>query len=137
MHSPPQPFDSPQRRPTHDGVHAQWSGEPLQVSPVPVHAVPGVHVPPHPSLGALPHGRVDGGVQVGAQQPVPVQRWPAGHIVPFGHAAQPAGSVGLKLHMSELAAAHAGQHEPPVQLDPLAHIVPVPHVRQTAPVESC
>jgi hypothetical protein len=71
MHSPPQPSDSPQRRPMHDGVHAQCSGDPLHVSPSVLHAVPGVHAPPHPSLGASPHGRVDGGVHVGEQHVVP------------------------------------------------------------------
>jgi hypothetical protein len=107
------------------------------VSPVPVHIVPGVQLPPQPSLGASPHARVDGGVHVGAQQVVPRQRSPAGHIVPFGHIGQPAGSLGSVPHASVAAEGHAGQHEPAVQLLPLAHIVPVPHVRQTAPVESC
>jgi hypothetical protein len=55
-------------------VQAQCNGDPLHVSPVPVHCVPGVQVPPQPSLGALPHARVEGGVHVGVQQPVPVQR---------------------------------------------------------------
>lgn len=137
MHWPPQPSASPQRRPTHEGVHAQCSGEPLQVWPVPVHIVPGVHVPPHPSLGASPHGRVDGSVHVGAQHVVPRQRSPAGHMVPFGHIGQPAGSIGSVPHARVAADGHAGQHAPPVQLAPLAHIVPVPHVRHTAPVESC
>ncbi len=136
MHSPPQPSASPQRRPTHEGVHWHESGEPEHVCPVPVHIVPGVQVPPHPSLGASPHGRVEGGVQLGAQHAVPRQRSPLGHIVPFGHIGHPAGSVGSVPHASVLAAGHAGQHEPPVQVLPLAHIVPAPQVRHTAPVPS-
>ena len=112
-------------------MHAQWSGEPLQLSPVPVHIVPGVQVPPQPSLGVLPHARVEGGVHVGVQQVVPVQRSPVGHIVPFGHIGQPAGSVGLVPHASVLPAAHVGQHELPMHVAPPLHIVPLPHVRQT------
>lgn len=103
---------------------------------MPVHIVPGVQVPPQPSLGASPHARVEGGVQLGAQHAPLRQRSPLGHIVPFGHIGQPAGSVGSVPHASELADGHAGQHEPPVQVLPLVHIVPAPHVRQTAPVPS-
>lgn len=73
----------------------------------------------------------------GVQQPVVRQLWPVGHIVPFGHIGQPGISVGLRLHIRVLGAAHAGQHEPPVHVLPAVHIVPAPHVRQTAPVESC
>ncbi len=135
-HCPPQPFDSPQRRPTQDGVHAQWGGEPPHVSPMAAHCVPTLHVPPQPSLGALPQGRVDGGVQVGAQHVVPVQRSPLGHMVPFGHIGQPAGSVGLAPHASVLGEAHAGQHMPLLHVLPAPHAWPTPHVRHTAPVVS-
>jgi len=121
----------------HEGVHAQCRGEPLHVSPVPVHSVPGVHVLPQPSLGASPHARIDAGVQVGAQQPLAPQRWPGGHIVPFGHDGQPAPSGGSVPHASALAAGQVGQQLPPAQLLPLAHRFPVPHVRHTAPAASC
>lgn len=117
-------------------MHWHESGEPVQVWPVPVHIVPGVQVPPQPSLGASPHARVDGGVQLGAQHEPLRQRSPLGHIVPFGHIGQPAGSLGSVPQASELAAGHAGQQEPPVHVLPLAHIVPAPQVRQTAPVPS-
>lgn len=103
---------------------------------MPVHAVPGVHVPPHPSLGVEPHGRVEGGVHEGAQQAPPRQRSPAGHIVPAAHIGQPGGSLGSVPHASEAGEGQAGQHEPPMQLAPAAHIVPVPHIRQMAPVVS-
>jgi hypothetical protein len=97
--------------------------------------VPGEQVPPQPSLGASPHARVEGAEHVGAQQPLARHDWPAGHIVPFGHAGQPAASIGLVLHASVLGFAHAVQHEPPIHVRPDAHIVPSPHVRQTAPAE--
>lgn len=134
MHSPPHPSASPQRRPSHDGVHVQVP--PTHESPGRVHIVPGVQVPPQPSGGASPHRRDEGGVHVGAQQPVPVQRSPAAQRVPFGHIGQPGGSAGSKPHASVEAAAQGGQHEPAVQLVPDAHIVPSPQVRQTRPIPS-
>ncbi len=120
----------------HEGVHVQLGGEPPQVSAGEAHAVPGAHVPPHPSLGRSPHGRVEGGAHVGAQQPAAPQRSPAAQRVPFGHAAHPGGSIGSTPHARELAAAHPGQHEPAVHALPAAHIVPSPQVRHTAPDES-
>lgn len=103
------------------------SGEPPQVSPGSEHAVPGVQVPPQPSLGASPHGRVEGGEQVGAQQLPLRQRSPAGHIVPFGHIGQPAGSVGSTPHAMEAAEPHVGQQAPPVHEPvPAGQRVPVP-----------
>jgi hypothetical protein len=101
-----------------------------------VHIVPGLHVPPQPSLGVLPQARVEGGSHVGAQHEPPRQRSPLGHIVPFGHAAQPAGSLGSTPHASDVADIHVGQHEPAVHVDPLVHIVPGLHIRQTAPEAS-
>lgn len=136
MHSPPHPSASPQRRPSHEGLQLQERGLPLQVSPSPVHIVPGEHVPPQPSLGRSPHGLVEGALQVGAQQEPLRQRSPEGHIVPLGHIAQPAGSAGSVPQARLEAAAQAGQHEPSVQLLPPEHIVPSPQVRHTAPVLS-
>lgn len=137
MHSPPQPSASPQRRPSHEGVHAQLSGLPPQVSPTPVHAVPGAQVPPQPSGGVSPQGRVDGGLQVGAQHAPPRQRSPAAQRVPLGHMGQPAGSVGSVPHARVAGSAQLGQQLPPVHEPvPEAHIVPVPQVRHTAPVLS-
>lgn len=135
MHSPPHPSASPQRRPSHEGLHWQRSGVPTHISPGLVHIVPGEHVPPQPSLGVSPHGRVDGALHAGAQQPLARHTWPAGHIVPFGHAGQPAASIGSVLHGSELALAHAVQHEPAIHVRPAGHIVPSVHVRQTTPAE--
>ena len=136
MHSPPQPSASPQRRPSQEGVHAQESGEPPQVSPSSVHRVPGAQVPPQPSLGLSPQGRVEGAVHVGAQQAPLRQRSPEGHIVPLGHIAQPGASTGSTPQASVPAAAQLGQHEPPVQVAPPAQTVPTPQLRQTAPVLS-
>jgi hypothetical protein len=136
MHSPPQPSASPQRRPVHEGVHAQRSGLPPQLSPSPVQSVPGVQVPPHPSLGASPQARVEGGVQLGAQHAPPRQRSPAGQRVPIGHIAQPAGSLGSTPQSSELAEPHAGQQVSPSHVVPLEQRVPAPQVRQTRPIAS-
>ena len=111
------------------------AGVPPHVSAGDPHAVPGEHVPPQPSLGVSPHGRVEGGAQLGAQQPLAPQRSPLGHIVPFGHIAQPGGSTGSTPHASVLAERQVGQHEPAVQVAPEAHIVPAVHVRQTTPME--
>lgn len=136
MHSPPQPSASPHRRPTHEGVHAHRSGLPPQLSPSPVHIVPGAQVPPQPSLGVSPQGRVEGGEQVGAQQSPARQRSPAGQRVPTGHIAQPAGSLGSTPQSSELAEAHAGQQVSPSHVVPPEHMVPLPQVRQTRPIAS-
>lgn len=114
-------------------MHWQLGGLPVQVSSGSAQRVPAVQVPPQPSDGVLPQARVAGAVQVGAQQPAPVQRWPAAHMVPLGHAGQPAGSLGSKPHESALASSHRGQHAPPMQLEPEAHCVPVAQVRQTSP----
>jgi hypothetical protein len=136
MHSPPHPSDSPQRRPTHDGVQRPRSGVPEQVSPGLEQAVPGLQVPPHPSLGVLPQGRVGGAVQVGAQRVPARQVEPIGHVVPFRHAGQSRGSMGSTPHMRLLAGAQAGQHTPPMHVDPGAPPVPTSHLRQTAPAAS-
>ncbi len=137
MHSPPQPFDSPQSRPTQDGVHEHSRGEPRHVSPIPAHIEPGVQVPPQPSLGASPHARIDAGEHVVAQQPLAPQRSPAGHIVPLAHIGQPALCIGVVPQVSSPAAGQFGQQLPPAHVLPLAHWLPVPHVRQTVPVASC
>jgi hypothetical protein len=136
MHCPPQPSASPQRRPTHDGVQSQRSGVPRHVSPIPVHRVPGEQKPPQPSLGVSPHARVDAGVHVGAQHAPDAQRWPGGHITPFGHIGQPGASLGSVPHASVVAFGHVAQHEPPAHVAPGAHAVPIPHVRHTAPLAS-
>lgn len=109
----------------------------MHVWPEVVHCVPAVHVPPHPSRGASPQARVEGGAHAGAQQAGPVQRAPLGHIVPLGHIGQPAGSLGSVPQASVLGAAHVGQHMPLVHVLPGLHICPAPHVRHTAPVASC
>jgi hypothetical protein len=134
MHSPPHPSASPQRRPSQDGVHTH--APPTHDSAARAHIVPGVQVPPHPSLGASPQGREEGGVHVGAQQPVPVQRSPVAQRVPLGHIGQPGGSAGSTPQASVEALAQGGQHVPEVQLVPDAHIVPAPHVRHTRPIPS-
>lgn len=121
----------------HDGVHEHRSGEPRHVSPTPAHIVPGVQVPPQPSLGASPQARSDAGEHVVAQQPLVPHRSPAGHIVPLGHVGQAALCIGVAPHASWSAAGQVGQHVPSTQVLPLAHELPVPHVRQTAPVASC
>jgi hypothetical protein len=117
-------------------VHVQRSGSPVHVSPTPVQSVPGLHVPPQPSLGVLPHARVDGAVHVGAQHEPSRQRSPAGHDVPFGQAAQPGGSTGSSPHESVSAGAQPGQHTPAMHVDPAAHRVPVPQLRHTRPIAS-
>lgn len=122
MHWPPQPSDSPQRRPAHERVQPQCRGEPPHVSPDTVHIVPGVQVPPQPSAGASPQARVEGGVHVGAQQVVPVQRSPLGHMVPFGHIGHVAGSIGFVPQASVVGSAHPGQQTPLEQVLPVAHI---------------
>jgi hypothetical protein len=101
-----------------------------------VHIVPGVHVPPQPSLGALPHARVEGAVHVGVQHEPLLHRSPDGHIVPGAHAGQPAGTLGVVPHVRAEGFGHAGQQLVPMQLDPVVHIVPVPHMRHTRPIES-
>ena len=117
-------------------MQAQESGLPPQVSPSPVHKVPGAQVPPQPSLGRSPQGRVEGALQVGAQQSPLRQRSPAGHIVPLGHIAQPGASTGSTPQASVPAAAQLGQQEPPVHVAPPEQTVPTPQLRQTAPVLS-
>lgn len=108
----------------------------VHVSAGELHAVPAAHVPPQPSLGVSPHGRVEGGEHVGAQQLPLRQRSPEGQRVPFGHIAQPAGSVGSVPQSSVEGAAQVGQQLPPVHVVPAAHIVPSPHMRHTRPIAS-
>ena len=136
MHSPPHPSDSPHRRPAHDGSQVHVAGSPAQTSPTPAHAVPGAHVPPHPSIGLEPHGRVEGGVQPSAQHAPSRQASPAGHIVPTGHAGHPGGSTGSTPHPSVRRSAQLGQHVPSVHVPPLAQAVPLPQLLQVRPSES-
>jgi hypothetical protein len=93
-------------------------------------------VPPQPSLGRSPHGRVEGGLQVGAQQAPPEQRSPASQRVPLGQAGHPGASTGSTPHSSVLGGAHAPQHTPPVQVLPASHRVPTLQTLQTSPVAS-
>lgn len=133
-HSPPQPSDSPQRRPSQEGRHTQR--EPTQTSLGDSQAVPAAQVPPQPSLGRSPQARVEGGLQVGAQQLPPVQRSPASQRVPEGHAGQPGASTGSTPHSSVLGEAQLPQQTPPVHVLPASHCVPALHRRQMAPVAS-
>lgn len=133
-HSPPQPSDSPQRRPSHDGRQTQR--EPVHTSLGDAHAVPALQVPPQPSLGRSPQGRVEGGAQLGAQHAPPAQRSPASQRVPMGQAGQPGASTGSTPHARVLAGAHVLQHAPPVQVLPASHCVPSVQTRQIAPEAS-
>jgi hypothetical protein len=108
----------------------------VHVSAGEAHAVPAAQVPPQPSLGVSPHGRVEGGAHVGAQQLPLRHRSPAAQRVPFGHIAQPAGSTGSVPHASVEGSAQPGQQLPPVHVVPAAHIVPSPHMRHTRPIAS-
>lgn len=108
----------------------------MHVSAGELHAVPAAQVPPQPSLGVSPHGRVEGGEHVGAQQLPLLHRSPEGQRVPLGHIAQPAGSIGSVPQSRLEAAAQPGQQLPPVHVVPAPHIVPSPHMRHTRPIES-
>lgn len=101
------------------------------------HCVPGSHVPPQPSLGALPHGRDDAGVQLGVQHVPPLQTCPLGHMVPSPHSrqtlpsARSTGAIGAP-QATVSAAGQLGQHSRSSGAPGgVAHDVPAGHISPT------
>lgn len=87
----------------------------MHVAPGSLHCVPGSHVPPQPSSGASPQGRVEDGAQLGVQQLPSLHTCPPGHIVPSPQVRQTAPlasstSASAAPQGTDAASAQAPQH---------------------------